>query len=85
MQIYFHTCENEYNDTQKICVLYLAYLFNKKMRDFIIRGKVKVSMAFFITIYPSFKMKKAHNIKYYELIYIFIELYMLARLETGKV
>ena len=33
------------------------------------RGKVKVSMAFFITIYPSFKMKKAHNIKYYELIY----------------
>lgn len=55
------------------------------MLDFIMRGKVKVSMAFFITIYPSFKMKKAHNIKYYELIYVFIELYMLARLETGKV
>ena len=29
-------------------------------------------------------MKKAHNIKYYELIYVFIEFYILAKLETGN-
>lgn len=30
VQIYFRICENEYNDMQKICTLYLVYLFIRK-------------------------------------------------------